>query len=124
MEYDMQGYMAECLETYTSLTGVTKFRTVETPFLDEKAIPTSEFEDEGILATSSSKYTMKILFAARVCRWDLLRIITLLAGCATKWSTACDRLCYRMTCYIYSSMQLRLYTVVADPASEWEIHAF
>ena len=57
---------------------------------------------------------MKILWAARYARWDLLRVINLLSTRITKWTTACDRWLYRVMCYIHSTLDLVLYGYCGD----------
>ena len=64
-------------------------RRVETPFLKEAK---AEFETEdqlpsGELQGIASKVLMKILYGARMGRYDLLRATCALAAKVTKWSS-------------------------------------
>ena len=45
----------------------------------------------GALAEHCASLVMQLLFAARVGRFDLLRIVGLLASRVTKWTKACDK---------------------------------
>jgi hypothetical protein len=51
---------------------------------------------------------MKLLYAARLARPDIMRAITELASCITKWTVACDKKLYRLICYVHASLKLRL----------------
>ena len=53
-----------------------------------------------VLAPMAAKFLMKVFYAARVCRPDLLRAITSLACTMTKWSADCDRRLHRLMCYV------------------------
>ena len=55
---------------------------------------------------------MKVLYAARVARWDLLRVINMLARLVTKWSKECDKALHRLMCYIHSSIDMTLINYV------------
>ena len=47
--------------------------------------------DVGRLQPIAAKVRMKILYAARLCRFDLLRAVCRLATFVTKWTSECDR---------------------------------
>ena len=79
-----------------------KLKRVATPFLelDEDLEDTDE---GGELSTIALKVLMKILYAARMVRYDLLRPVTYLASRITKWSKVCDRKLLRLVSYINCS---------------------
>ena len=52
--------------------------------------------DEGRLQPIAAKVLMKILCAARLCRFDLLRAVCHLAIFVTKWTSECDRELHRL----------------------------
>ena len=64
---------------------------------------------------------MKILYAARMARFDLLRAMCALACMVTKWTPACDRALLRLVCYIHSSNDVRLFGWVGARA-QWDFH--
>ena len=61
---------------------------------------------------------MKILYAARMARFDLLRATCRLACHITKWTEECDRRLYRLVCYINSSLNIRMTGWIGDNPSE------
>jgi hypothetical protein len=48
-------------------------------------------EPSGVLQPFASRILMKIVYAARMCRCDLLRAVCWLASCTTKWTHQCGR---------------------------------
>eukprot|EP00975_Prorocentrum_lima_P038387 8068634-Prorocentrum_lima.AAC.1 len=57
---------------------------------------------------------MKILYGARMARYDLLRAVAYLASCVTKWTVTCDQDLHQLICYIKSSLPLRLVSWCGD----------
>ena len=49
-----------------------------------------------VLQPIACKVLMKILYGARLARFDLLRPIAALASKITKWDTVCDRMLHRL----------------------------
>jgi hypothetical protein len=56
----------------------------------------SNGEETGELADAAASIQIKILYGARMGRWDLLKAVTSLATYLTKWSKACDRALFRL----------------------------
>ena len=89
MEYDMEDFFKSCIERYLELAPKgTKLRNVATPFIDEGAPQPGDFgspataerdaalaEQEGAkeLGPIATKCLMKVLYGARMARYDLLR---------------------------------------------------
>ena len=67
---------------------------------------------------------MKILFAARMARWDLLRATQSLASRVTKWSKDCDAALHRLVCYINSSLDVRMQGFIGDRINECKLWLF
>ena len=67
---------------------------------------------------------MKILYAARLCRFDLPRAVCHLATFVTKWTSECDRKLHRLVCYINSFKHLRMMGWVGDDLSALQPHLF
>ena len=67
---------------------------------------------------------MKILFAARMARWDLLRATQSLASRVTKWSRDCDTALHRLVCYINSSLDIRMQGFIGDTIAECQLWLF
>ena len=51
---------------------------------------------------------MKVFYAARVARQDLLRAVGHLACHLTKWDSECDRRLHRLMSYVWSTIDHRL----------------
>ena len=97
-----------------------------TPFT-ELGIPKptlSENEEPGRLQPIASKVLMKILFAARVARFDLLRATQSLASRVTKWSIECDVALHRLVAYIHHSKNQYLEGFVGDSFDECQLWLF
>ena len=61
---------------------------------------------------------MKVLYAARMCRFDLLKATGCLASRITKWDEICDAELHRLMCYIKSTIDVKLTSYVGDKASD------
>ena len=64
---------------------------------------------------------MKILYAARMAKPDLLRATCYLATKVTRSDSACDKLLHRLVCYIHSSMGRVLTGWVGDGPKQLEL---
>jgi hypothetical protein len=65
-----------------------------------------------VARASAARTLMKILYAARMARYDLLRPTCYLATKRTKWSARCGRALHRLVCYINSSLDVKEIGVV------------
>ena len=72
----------------------------------------------------AAKILMKILYAARYARLDLLRAVCALAQFITKWDKQCDLRLYRLVCYINITYHIRMTGWVGDPPSKLTPHCF
>ena len=64
---------------------------------------------------------MKILFAARVARWDLLRATQSLASRVTKWSCDCDTGLHRLVAYINSTLHITMSGFIGDSINDCQL---
>ena len=125
----MKDFLVSCVEKYLELTKQTKtqLKRASTPFIEikpellyeeiEEAEKASGNASQGTLQPIASRILMKVLYAARMMRFDLLKIISLLASKVTKWTPVCDRLLHRMVCYVNDTTELKLYSWVGDAAT-------
>ena len=60
-------------------------------------------ENRGALAPQAASILMKLLYAARICRFDLLRSINNLARKITKWTQKEDALLHHLMAYVHQS---------------------
>ena len=127
MTYDMRDFLISCVDRYCQLAKVNKqsLATVPTPFSENRvAKPLEENEPAGRLQPIASKVLMKILFAARMARWDLLRATQSLASRVTKWGKDCDAALHRLVCYINSSLDVRMQGFIGDRINECKLWLF
>ena len=140
MDDDMTSCMEQCVQSYTKLAPNAKIVKAPTPFIDPHVVPSegkvggyaaftgAEEEldqgDKGELATIAASVLMKVLYAARKVRWDLLKCVNMLAKRVTKWTTGCDRALHRLICYIHHSKDLVLRGYVGDPVDKLELQLF
>ena len=116
MQYDMFGYLEQCVDVYLDLAERDEhsLRFAPTPSLDDGAFTEDDLEATGTLGRHAAKILMKILYAARMCRFDLLFAVCSLARCITRWSKACDKRLHRLVSYIHHNKHLMLESVVGD----------
>ena len=134
MEYNMEEFLRSCVDRYRELTGVQYMRRATTPCLPEPSAP--DFSDHGVtheeveaaekaletaagmrpssgnLEPYAAKVLMKVLYAARLARFDVLKAITNLASRLTKCTRRCDKQLERLMSYINTtaaSMKLEGY---------------
>ena len=118
MTYDMQPFLQSCNHRYQSLADkdAKPFKTVATPFHEERIARPLEGESapKGALAPMAARVLMKILFAARMARYDLLTAVQGLAARVTKWSADCEKALHRLICYSHSTLDYKLKAFVGD----------
>ena len=88
------------------------------------AAQSSKEETVGALQPIAARVRMKILYAAGVCRFGLLRPTCALATYITRWAPFCDRRLRRLLSYISSTLNLHMVAYVADKASDLQVVFF
>ena len=128
VRYDMSSFLESCVDAYCELAKVRKDQlpTVATPFTEAGiARPTlDDKETPGRLQPIASKVLMKILFAARMARPDLLRATQSLASRVTKWSIECDIALHRLVAYVHSSTKVFMEGFVGDSFDDCQLWLF
>ena len=109
----MEDFLESSCTTYEELTK-SKIKEASTPYMPEGSLNTTDWEIRGALADSASRILMKILWAARLCRPDLMKSIGDLTKRLTTWSIADDKRLHRLMGYIKGSTQSRLVGKVGD----------
>ena len=129
--YDMSSFLESCVDAYCELAKVKKDQlpNVATPFTEAGiARPTlDDKETPGRLQPIASKVLMKILFAARMARPDLLRAtqsLDSLASRATKWSAECDIALHRLVSFVHSSTEVFMEGFVGDSFDDCQLWLF
>ena len=124
----MASFLESCVEAYCQLAKVdpSTLGKISTPFTEAGiARPTlDEHEKPGRLQPIASKVLMKILFAARVARFDLLRATQSLASGVTKWSVECDIALHRLVAYINCSKDQFLEGFSGDDFKDCQLWLF
>ena len=64
---------------------------------------------------------MKILYTARMARYDLLRATQYLATRITKWTQRCDKQLHRLVAYIWQSKDWRLKGWIGDDMKDLQL---
>ena len=67
---------------------------------------------------------MKVLYAARVARPDLLRATCMMARRVTKWDADCDRRLHRIMCYINCTKDLVQTSYCGDEMDDIKLALF
>ena len=106
MEYDMEDFLSQCVTRYLELAGdpSRSLRRVATPFIEEALrsdgsdASGADDHNAGVLQPIACRVLMKVLYAARMSRFDLLRATCSLATHVTKWTRWCDKALHRLIC--------------------------
>ena len=123
LRYDMSNFFKSCVTAYLELAGpnAPKLRSAATPFLEEVD---DEKVGEGKLQSIAASILMKVLYGARMVRFDLLKAVNYLASRITKWSPECDRRLRRLMCYIDSTAESELIGWVGDAPEDLVLWLF
>ena len=127
VQYNMKNFLESCVDAYCQLAKVdiSSLKRASTPFHDNKvAKPKEDDEKSGRLQSIASKVLMKILFAARMARYDLLRATQALASRVTKWSEDCDVGLHRLVSYINSTLDLTMQSFIGDRFRDCQLWLF
>ena len=89
-----------------------------------RSVLTDEESQQGELHEVASPVLMKVLWAARLCRRDLLRAVNRLATYVAKWTSKNDLMLYRLMGYIQSTTHLRMYCWVGDSLAQITPHLY
>ena len=81
-------------------------------------------ENRGALAPQAASILMKLLYAARICRFDLLRSINNLARKITKWTKKEDALLHHLMAYVHQSKHHLMIGWVEDSLDDSSIGLF
>eukprot|EP00435_Cladocopium_sp_Y103_P049117 s114_g14.t1 len=128
VRYDMSSFLESCVDAYCQLAKVEKssLPRVQTPFTEAgiARLTLDEKETPRRLQPIASKVLMKVLFAARMARPDLLRATQSLASRVTKWPAECDIALHRLVSYVNSWTDLFLEGFVGDSLDDCQLWLF
>ena len=80
--------------------------------------------DEGKLASVACSLLMKVLWAARLARPDLLRAVNHLARKVSKWTSTRDSMMSRLMGYTQATLHLRMIGLIGDSRDHFFLHFF
>lgn len=104
--FHMQGYMSSVVADFERDWGILRVGAM-TPYLPDQ--PDSLYERPGTMkGTPCISFLMRLLFAARMCRPDLLTAVVRLAARVSKWAAADDRQLTRLMAYVKHTTSLSL----------------
>ena len=78
----------------------------------------------GQLQPIAARVLMKVLYGARVTRYDLLRAVNGLATEIAKWIPRCDMRLHRLMGYICHTLDMKLYGWVGDKVESLRLDLF
>ena len=103
----MKEFLLDAVARYLNETGQKHISAARTPYLPENFSPKGE-EMPGVFAQTCSSHLMKLLFAARLARPDIVVAITRLASKVTSWNRSHDRALHRLMQYVQHTADLEL----------------
>ena len=103
----MREFLLDAVAQYLGETGEKSLSAARTPYLPENSSPKGG-EEPGVHAKTCSSHLMKLLFAARLARPDLVDAITLRASKVTSWNKSHDRALHRLMQYAQHAADLEL----------------
>ena len=80
--------------------------------------------DEGSLQPIAASILMRILYAARMARFDLLRAVNGLACNIHYWTTVCDRQLHRLVSYINTTIDKKMVGYIGDNTVDVQPHQY
>ena len=116
IRYNMIGFSKQCIDVYLELAKVPveSLKKVTTPSIDDHMFKPEDFEQDGYLGKDAAKIIMKMLYGARLVRFELLWPICSLARQVSKWNKACDKRLHRLVSYVYHTLDHSLESFVGD----------
>jgi len=107
----MKAFLISAVQRYMDEIKVNSLPHVRSPYLTEDFIPKGK-EEGGAQSATCSSHLMKVLFAARLCRPDLLVAITRLASKVSCWQACHDRALRRLFSYILHHADMELFGTI------------
>jgi hypothetical protein len=106
----MTEFLESAVEQYRTTPGALALHHADTPSIeiDESDINAAE----GIMQKYSASLLMKVFYAARCCRPDLVFPIAYLSRFISKWTVHRDKQLHRLYCYVFSTAQMILVSTI------------
>ena len=113
----MDAFVISAVQRYMGEIKVTSLPHVRSPYFTE-GFTMNGSEGPGLQAPTAFSHLMKVLFAARFCRPDLLVGITKLASKVSCWQLCHDRALRRMFSYILHHADMELFGTIKTTGLE------
>ena len=81
-------------------------------------------DQEGVLSAIAARVLMKVFYAARLARFDLLRVVANLARYITKWTREMDLRLMKLMQYIKCTLKYRQTGWIGDSEDELNLHLY
>ncbi len=147
IEYNMESFLAQCVQRYKDLSGAHNVKAAATPFYDDRGAMTEHRKDMWARAAPAvgapvnvepeaepparkgmhpfaARVLMKLLYAARMARFDLQKAINDLACRITDWDDICDKRLYRLVGYVDATKRWRMTSYVGDTIDQLQLRLF
>ena len=124
LAFNMSDYAQQCVDLYLSLPEAKKLRHAATPFAPEGSLIAADDDIQGELAGKACSMLMKNLWLGRLARPDLIKPIGDLASKVQEWTRNCDKMLYRLICYIHSTKHYKLVGVVQDKPEDLKLRLY
>ena len=92
--------------------------------LEEKLAEPAKPVEEGKLASIAARVLMKVFYATRLARFDLLRAVANLARYITKWDREMDLRLMKLMQYVKCTLSYRQTGWIADPVASLNLHLY
>jgi hypothetical protein len=113
----MKEFLRDAVSRYLRETGQKHISAARTPYLPENFNPKG-IEIAGVFAKTCSSHLMRLLFAARLARPDIVVSITRLASKVTSWSLSHDRALRRLMQHVQHTADLELVSSLSSRGLE------
>ena len=123
-EWQMIEYLNGAVQRYKEVSGVTSFKKVLSPHIDERSLNDLDFEIKGELEDNACSVIMGIFYGARLGRWDLMQPTTDLSRYVTKWCRAHDKKLLRLVSYIAATVNKTMSGYVGDCAKDLKLRLY
>lgn len=120
----MKEFLEKAVRDFLRDSGDKALRSVATPYLQEE-LAGDETEKAGAFASNAAQHLMRLLYAARVSRPDLMVGVTRLAHHVSRWKERHDRALRRLMAYVAATADLTLQGTLSTADSETvEVHLY
>lgn len=109
----MVEFIENACQFFEELTG-WKLKPAASPYVPEGRLTDQDGVTRGELSQQASRVLMKVLWAARIARPDLMKAIADLTRRLTAWTKAFDRRLHRLMSYLFGSKNFKLQGQIGD----------